>query len=212
MAIPTTSELFPDEMPVGATPKKAQPSSTRTVIEWVVVVAGAVLVALIIKTFVVQAFYIPSESMLPTLEVGDRVLVNKLSYRLHAVNRGDIIVFERPDGADATEIKDLIKRVIALPGETVVLQDHKVYINNRLLNEPYLLPGTITEANGNGTGTWNHTCRADDPCVVPMGTVWAMGDNRTNSKDSRYIGPIPEDKIVGRAFVIVWPIDRFGGM
>jgi signal peptidase I len=208
MATPTTSELFPEDAPVAPPAKHASPSSARTAIEWIVVVAGAVLVALIIKTFVVQAFYIPSESMRPTLEIGDRVLVNKLSYHLHDVNRGDIIVFERPDGAADTEIKDLIKRVIALPGEKVILQDHKVYINDHLLNEPYLPPGTLTEANG----TWTHSCRADDPCVVPPGTVWAMGDNRMNSKDSRYIGPIPEDKLVGRAFVIVWPVNRFGGM
>ena len=208
MATPTTSELFPDDAATDSPHAQHQPSSTRTIVEWVVVVAGAVLVALIIKSFVVQAFYIPSESMKPTLEIGDRVLVNKLSYHLHDVNRGDIIVFERPDGAGDTEIKDLIKRVIALPGEKLVLQDHKVYINDHLLNEPYLPPGTATEA----TGTWTHSCRAEDPCVVPPGTVWAMGDNRGNSKDSRYIGPIPEDKIVGRAFVIVWPLNRFGGM
>jgi len=204
MATPTT-DLFPDADPLP--PKPTKPTSTRSIVEWVVVVAGAIIVALVIKTFVMQAFFIPSESMEPLLEKGDRVLVNKLSYHLHDINRGDVVVFERPEDSNA-EIKDLIKRVIGLPGESVVIKDNRVFINGKALDEPYLPPGTINQP----TGSYAHHCTPEDPCVVPPNSVWVMGDNRTNSSDSRYIGPIPEDKIVGRAFVIVWPFNRASGM
>lgn len=201
MATPTMTETARKPPP---------PSRTRSVVEWILVVVGAVVVALLIKTFVIQAFYIPSESMKPTLEIGDRVLVNKLSYHLHDVNRGDVVVFERPDGETA-DIKDLIKRVIGLPGDTLVIQDNKIYINGQALNEPYLPPNSVTQP-GPGGATWSHRCTQDDPCKIPADSIWVMGDNRTNSKDSRYFGPIPESKIVGRAFVIVWPFNRFGGL
>lgn len=203
------TDIYPDAEP--ETRPAPAPTKTRSLVEWIVVVVGAVLVALIIKTFVMQAFFIPSESMVPTLKINDRVLVNKLSYRLHDVNRGDIIVFERPEGESNDQVKDLIKRVIALPGESLVINDNKIYINGQQLAEPYLPAGTINTP-GPGGATWTHKCTTDDPCVVPEGAVWVMGDNRTNSKDSRYIGPIPEDKIVGRAFVTVWPFDRIGGL
>jgi signal peptidase I len=203
------TDLFPDAEP--ATRPKPEATRTRSAVEWIIVVVGAVLVAIIIKTFVMQEFFIPSESMVPTLKINDRVLVNKLSYRLHDVNRGDVIVFERPDGETNDQVKDLIKRVIALPGETLVINDNKIYINGKQLDEPYLPPGTVITP-GPGGSTWPHKCTTDDPCVIPTDTVWVMGDNRTNSKDSRYIGPIPEDKIVGRAFVTVWPFNRIGGL
>lgn len=202
------TDLFPDAEPAPAGP--APPSGARSLIEWVVVVVGAVLVALLIKTFVMQAFFIPSDSMVPTLRNGDRVLVNKLSYRLHDVNRGDIVVFERPVETK-DEIKDLIKRVIALPGEKVVIADNKVYVDDKALNEPYLPAGT-TNTPGPGGADWTHRCTPEDPCVVPRDSVWVMGDNRTNSQDSRYIGPVRQDKIVGRAFAVVWPFDRASGI
>jgi signal peptidase I len=212
MAIPT-SDILPEQSEPSPSPssEKKAPSSTRSIIEWLVVIAGAIAVALVIKTFVMQAFFIPSESMKPTLEINDRVLVNKLSYHLHDIARGDVVVFEKPDGDTNDQIKDLIKRVVALPGETVVFDQNKVYINGKLLNEPYLPAGTITQP-GPGLSTYPYKCTVDDPCKIPPGTVWVMGDNRTNSKDSRYLGPIPQDKIVGRAFVTVWPFSRFGGL
>lgn len=209
MASSITSEPTSDEPEPTDVDPDQKPSATRSFIEWVVVVGGAVLVALVIKVFVMQAFYIPSESMEKTLIKNDRVLVNKLSYHLHGVERGDVIVFERPAGtATNEEVKDLIKRVIALPGESVVFQDHHVYVDGKLLNEPYLAPGTVTDA----VGSYAHKCTTVDPCVIPDNTVWVMGDNRTNSQDSRYIGPIPQDKIIGRAFATVWPLDRVSGL
>lgn len=189
-----------------APPAATGPSKTRGLVEWVVVIVGAVALALLIKTFVMQAFFIPSPSMDPTLKVHDRVLVNKLSYHLHDVNRGDIVVFERPP-TEGEGIKDLIKRVIALPGESLVIDNGKVYIDGRLLDEPYLQPGVVTHNRPEAT-----RCAPTNPCVIPQGQVWVMGDNRDNSRDSRYFGPIAESTIVGRAFVKVWPLDRLGGL
>ena len=181
----------------------------RSAIEWVAVIVGALVVALVVKTFLFQAFYIPSASMEPTLEKGDRVLVNKLSYDLHDVHRGDIVVFELPPeevGPDG--IKDLIKRVIGLPGDIIETRDGVVYINDRRLEEPYLAEGTVTgdPSAGNNPGITRQR--------VPEGTVFVMGDNRANSHDSRYAdrGPIPIDSIVGRAFVVVWPLSSISGL
>src|SRR5262249_60509605 len=119
--------------PPPAPPRKAKRSTTRSVVEWVAVIGGALVVALLIRAFFLAAFYIPSESMVPTLEKGDRVLVNKLSYKLHDVHRGDLVVFERPPNEPDNGIKDLIKRVVALPGETIEWRDCKVLINGNPL-------------------------------------------------------------------------------
>jgi signal peptidase I len=171
-------------------------SSTRSMIEWVLVVTGALAVALVIRTFFLAAFFIPSESMVATLEKGDRVLVNKLSYKLHDVHRGDIVVFKRPPGEKDPQVKDLIKRVIGLPGEVVEGKDGHVIINGEELQEPYLQPGVTTTTFG--------------PETVPAGMVWVMGDNRSNSFDSRQFHSISQNLIVGRAFVRVWPLSRLG--
>lgn len=188
--------------------RRASPSRVRSLLEWVAVIVLAVGAAMLIKTFVMQAFYIPTGSMQPTLEINDRVLVNKLSYRLHDVNRGDIVVFERlPQEVGPDNTKDLIKRVIGLPGESIVIKDDRVYVNGTVLDEPYLPPGTHT-VNTNTI----HPCTTEKPCVVPPDSVWVMGDNRSSSQDSRVIGPVPIERIVGRAFVRVWPLSRFGGI
>jgi signal peptidase I len=194
------------ERPAARPRDRRLPSRTRSLVEWVVVIAGAVIVALVIKTFLIQAFYIPSRSMEPTLEINDRVLVNKLSYDLHDVNRGDIVVFERPESERGSDIKDLIKRVVALPGEQLVIKDDTVFVDGQRLVEPYLAPGT-TIANGPAE-PWR--CTEEAPCAVPEDSVWVMGDNRPDSRDSRFFGPISEDAIVGRAFVRIWPLDRVG--
>ena len=170
---------------------------TKQIVEWVLLIAGALAIALLIKAFLFQAFYIPTESMVPTLQKNDRVLVNKLSYRLHDVNRGDIVVFEAPEGAD-NDVKDLVKRVIALPGETVEGKDGRVYVDGEPLDEGYLPQGTVT-------GDF-------PPQQVPPDTYWVMGDNRPSSHDSRFFGVIPEDDIVGRVFVRIWPLTRVGFM
>ncbi len=174
-----------------------------TIVEWASVIAGAIVLALIVKVFLLQAFYIPSPSMYPTLKVGDRVLVNKLSYHLHDVNRGDVVVFERPPSEEASTIPDLIKRVIGLPGDSITFQNGHVFVNGEQLAEPYLPAGVTTTAE-----FAPNRCTVEAPCLVPPGDVWVMGDNRNDSKDSRYFGPIEQRTIVGRAFVVVWPLDR----
>jgi signal peptidase I len=181
----------------------------RSLVEWVAVIVGALVVALVVKTFLFQAFFIPSASMEPTLEEGDRVLVNKLSYDLHDIRRGDVLVFELPeDKVGPDGIKDLIKRVIGLPGDVIETRDGVVYVNDRRLEEPYLPEGTLTgdPSNGNNPVIERQT--------VPEGTIFVMGDNRANSHDSRYAdrGPIPIDSVVGRAFVLVWPLSEIGSL
>ena len=182
--------------------------TVRSVLEWVGVILGALIVALLVKHFLFAAYYIPSPSMEPTLSNGDRIVVNKLSYRLHEVNRGDVVVFRRampqPDG-----INELIKRVIALPGETVEVVEGRVYVDGGLLLEPYL---TARDSTGGFVlppgciGTPDSINR----CTVPDDHVFVMGDNRPNSKDSRVFGPVAESGIVGRAFLRVWPLGDLG--
>jgi signal peptidase I len=194
----STLPLRPARLPAALKRSKDKPprSSTRNVVEWVAIIAVALIVAVLIKTFLFQAFYIPSGSMEPTLRPGDRVLVNKLSYDLHSIHRGDIVVFKRPPSeANDPAIKDLIKRVIGLPGDTIEERDGHVFINGNPLKESYLPSGTTT---------------TNLPATkVLAGQYFVMGDNRGNSKDSRFIGAIAGRLIVGRAFVRVWPLSKF---
>jgi signal peptidase I len=196
----------------------------RNTIEWVVVLVGALVIAVVIKTFLFQAFYIPSDSMEPTLKVGDRVLVNKLSYRLHDVHDGDIVVFDRPQttrhtiegcngeqviippSASFSDVHDLIKRVIATGGETVEQRDGVVYVNGQPLDEPYV-------HKTNGATDRTPPFKFSQQCIkVPEGEVFVLGDNRGDSNASNMFGPIPESSIVGRAFVRVWPLGDIGGV
>jgi signal peptidase I len=191
----------PPPSPAAAPPPrpKRRSKGMRAAIEWVVIVAVALIGALVIRTVLFQAFFIPSASMDPTLKVHDRILVNKLSYHLHPIHRGDIVVFKRFPGmpiADG-EIKDLVKRVIGLPHETIQsTPDGKIEIDGQILNEPYLPPGT----------------QLGPPIqkrVIPANEYFVMGDNRTDSSDSRFFGPVPRHYIVGRAFLLIWPLSDF---
>ena len=184
----------PAAQPATGKAGKKPPSTARNLLEWVVIIAGALIVAVVVKTFLIQAFYIPSGSMLPTLHEQDRVLVNKLSYDLHPVNRGDIVVFKGPDQAEG-QVKDLIKRVIGLPGDIVESREGAMYVNGKPIKEDYLGPGITTGPL--------------EPITVPPDHYFVMGDNRGNSKDSRFFGPIDKKLIIGRAFVRVWPLSRF---
>ena len=199
-------EFWPDQEPA-PTPRHSIQSQIRTSMEWVAVAIGALVVALLIKAFLLQAFYIPSASMEPTLHEDDRVLVNKLSYRIGDIQRGDVIVFEKPEGVGG-DIDDFIKRVIGLPGETVSFSGGSVFIDGRELTEGYV-EGAATNAGAviNGCDT---TPAVADTCKVPEGMVFVLGDNRGSSQDSRFFGPIDDDTIVGRAFLKVWPIGDIG--
>jgi signal peptidase I len=208
--------------------RKPKRNATRTAIEWGVLIVVAIVIAVVIKTFLFQAFYIPSASMEPTLQVGDRVLVNKLSYDLHDLNRGDIVVFAAGPNQEwhRTGIDDLVKRVIALPGETITqCETNRVCIDDRVLDEGYLPKGTITDIPDSlpyitdSKGTKVLVCEPVGPkgspeggCKVPAGKVFVMGDNRGNSSDARVNGPIKESSIVGRVFVRIWPPGRIGFM
>lgn len=196
-------------------------ASSRTPfwIELPILILVALVVAVVIKSFLVQAFFIPSGSMRHTLEIGDRVLVNKLSYTWGEPSLGDVVVFEPPWGQPqvdepvfealarhvaeslglrSPDIEDLIKRVIGVGGETVEVRDNRVIIDGVPIVEPYVFPGTQMPDYG--------------PVTVPDGHVLVMGDNRDHSKDGRVFGPIPIESIVGRAFVRIWPLDRLGGL
>lgn len=168
--------------------------TARNLGEWVGVIAVAVIAALLIKAFVIQAFWIPSESMVPTLNVGDRLLVNKLTYKIGDYHHGDIVVFKRPPNEPDENIKDLIKRVVGVPGDTIEAKGGLVYRNNVVIPEKYLPPGTITQ---------------DLPKItVEEGQLWLMGDNRTNSADSRFFGAVDQKLVVGKAILRVWPVNQ----
>ncbi len=183
-----------DAEPTGK--KKSKGSRKKQGYEWLVLVAASLAVALFVRGFLIQAFYIPSESMVPTLVKNDRVLVNKLSYKLHDVHRGDIVVFTAPPGAATAQVKDLIKRVVGLPGEKIEGRNGSIFINDKPLDEPYLPPDVRS--------------RDFPPEKVPPDRVWVLGDNRQDSRDSTFFKSIDEHSIVGRAFVKIWPLNDLG--
>lgn len=186
-------------------------------------IAIAFILALLLKTFLIQAFYIPSASMEPTLLVGDRVLVNKVVYEVREPRRGEIVVFTKDDGMSTepegnvverflrslssglgvspSGEKDYIKRILALPGETIEMRNGVVIIDGKKVPEALTTEGGyLAERDPNDFG----------PFTVPDGTFFMMGDNRQNSSDSRFpqLGTIPRDAIIGRAFVTIWPFPR----
>ena len=176
-------------------PTSAAKRHARGLLDWIVVIGIALLVAFVVRTFVLAHFVVDGESMMTTLHDGDRVFVNKLSYRLHDPNRGDVVVLHEMHTGVAE--RDLIKRVIALEGETIEMRNCEVRIDGEVLEEPYLDPVEIGPEN---------LCGGDfGPEVVPEDHVFVMGDNRDGSQDSRAIQAVSEDDIVGRAFVVFWP-------
>lgn len=193
-------------------------------------ILAAFLIAVVIKTFLVQAFFIPSESMLPALHPGDRVLVEKISYRLHDPNRGDMVVFEKSVFGTASDVpwyrdgtnfvrellglpigeeEDYIKRIVAVGGDTIRYSGspRELVINGDVVPQPFIQGGRDRFSSS----LTAQDCQrlqmrsAEGGCLVPAGNVFVMGDNRGDSEDSRILGPIDEDRIVGRAFVIIWP-------
>ncbi|HEY3211670.1 MAG TPA: signal peptidase I [Actinomycetota bacterium] len=215
-----TERLSGSEEPAGgftlSEPRPADQEERRSFLrELPILFIVALAVAIVLKTFVVQAFFIPSSSMEPTLEPGDRVLVQKVVY---GPDRGDVIVFSDPQGRpgpdrgivggfvhwlsstlgiERPEHEDFIKRVIGLPGETVELRDGRLFVDGVRIREPYLKGAVDTRDYG--------------PVKVPEGALFVLGDNRLNSNDSRFgLGFAPVDKVVGRAFAIVWPPSRVG--
>lgn len=182
----------------------------------IILIVAFTLVFGFVRPYVVEAFWIPSESMVHTLEVDDRVLVNKFIYRFTEPERGDIVVFQSVEGGPVSREpglvqritnmfsgetsaprpkEELIKRVVGVPGDKISVQNGKLYVNNKLQKEPYVnkdLPDRSFFA----------------PTTVPKGHVFCMGDNRANSRDSRFFGPVPKENIEGEAFLLFWPLNR----
>src|SRR5215210_5058761 len=160
----------------------------------VILLVAFALVFGFIRPFVLEAFWIPSESMVPTLEVGDRVFVNKFVYRIREPERGDIVVFQSVEG----DAEDLIKRIVAVPGDSVAVENGVLSVNGEPQVEPYVNAGFPDDDSFFG------------PMGVPEGEVFVMGDNRANSRDSRFFGPVPIENIEGEAFASFWPPSRIG--
>jgi signal peptidase I len=213
---PETDETAPD-LPDGDQPetKEKRKHALPFWVELPLLVLAALVVAVVIKTFLIQAFYIPSGSMENTLQLNDRVMVNKLAYQFGDLQRGDIVVFDDPRGTALPQESlfesirrnvgesvgisvprsEFIKRIIGRPGERIEIRDNHVLIDGQPIDEPYVKPGSAM---------------ADmDPVIVPEGEMFVMGDNRSRSQDSRVFGTVPIDTIVGKAFVIMWPADRW---
>ena len=204
-------ESTPPDAHVPGTPEtltRDETPSTRWVLELVGVLVAAVVVAVLLRTFVVATYSIPSGSMEPTLQIGDRIVVDKLAFHLHGVSTGDIIVFDTPANEDCAgpPVANLVKRVIGLPGQTVSLSDGHVLINGTLLAQPWLPPALRTQTYP-GPSFQPYSLR--HPYVVPQGDVYVMGDNRPESCDSRYWGPVPKSAIVGKVDLRIWPLSRF---
>ncbi|WP_031515357.1 signal peptidase I [Desulfofalx alkaliphila] len=155
-------------------------------------IAIAVVLAIIIRMFIFEPFYIPSGSMEPTLMVNDRIIVSKVSYYFSEPQRGDVIVFKYPKDTS----RNFVKRVIGMPGEVIEMRDNVLYVDGQGMPEEYLPAGVSYPDYG--------------PVDVPEGYYFMLGDNRNNSEDSRYWGLLPEELITGKSVAIYWPLDRLG--
>ena len=170
-----------------------------TIIEFVVIIASALVLAWLITTFVGRPYQVPSGSMLETIQLKDRVISEKISYYRHGPQQGDIVTFTDPLDPKTT----LIKRCIAVGGQTVDLVDGVVYVDGEPLDESAYTGGKPSHPE-------DGPAQIQYPYTVPEGHIWCMGDNRTNSLDSRYFGAVPVDSITGHAFFTYWPISSIG--
>jgi len=174
-------------------------SRTTWVIEWLVIVVVAVAASLLIRTYCFQTFFIPSASMEPTLQIGDRLIVDKLSVEFGTINRGDIMVFTAPPSENCgVKDTDLVKRVIGLPGDHLTSKGNTIYVNGKPLKE-----------------NWPHTEPLGPPIgnvTVPANHYFMMGDNHSDSCDSRSWGTVPRTDMIGKAFVRIWPLSRIGSL
>ena len=159
--------------------------------DWAISIVVAIVLAFFIRQFVVELYVVDGPSMRPTLQSRERLVVNKFIYRFRAPERGEVLVFRYPKDPS----RDFIKRVIAVPGDTIEIKDGRVFVNQKLMNEPYILEKTLSDY---------------PQATVPEGHVFVMGDNRNNSEDSRFadVGFVPYDLIKGKAVLVFWPVDQ----
>lgn len=196
----TVAKLTAEEVTAEkTTQRRAEPSGWRKLVnENFRLVAIALIIAITVRLFIAEPRFIPSPSMVPTLAVGDRLLVEKVSYRLHIPDQGDIVVFEPPPQLQEygyTASQAFIKRVIGLPGQTVQVSQGKVYVDGQPLTEDYIREAPAYEM---------------PPVAVPPGNLFVMGDNRNDSNDSHVWGFLPAQNVIGRAALRFWPLDRAG--
>lgn len=184
--------------------KEQGASTSRAVVEWIVVLAAAIAVALLLRTYVVETFIVPSGSMLDTIQEGDTLVGEKVSYYTRTPVAGEIVTFKDPEDEDTT----LIKRVIATGGQTVDLIDGTVYVDGVALDEPYTegKPSYPLPMQSASVGEISY------PYTVPEGSIWVMGDNRTNSLDSRYFGAVSVSNVTSHALFIFWPFSDAKGL
>jgi signal peptidase I len=173
-------------------------------IEWTAIIVIAVMVSFLMRTFAFQTFFIPSGSMEPTLQVGDRIIVDKLAVSWGTINVGDIVVFKAPPAEDCGEpVTDLVKRVIGIPGESLKSSGNKILYTDPALHHQWHV---LNEA-------WTHTeplGGAITPITLKANQYFMMGDNHSDSCDSRMWGPVPRSDIIGKAFLRIWPLSRIG--
>lgn len=175
----------------------------RSILEWVVIFAIAICAMLLVRTFVIEPYVVPTGSMENTIEIGDQVFAQKVTVNMGIMPQaGDIVVFRNPDGTDDHDV--LVKRVIATEGQAVDLVDGRVVVDGQVLDEPYTQGGSYPLA-AQAPGV-----QIAYPYTVPDGCVWMMGDNRENSADSRYFGPVSADELIGVVVVRYWPLTRIG--
>ncbi|EST10383.1 signal peptidase I [Sporolactobacillus laevolacticus] len=175
----------------------------RELWSWIKAVAIAILIALLVRNFIFSNYIVRGESMMPTLQDGNRLIVNKIGYEIGNPHRFDIIVFH------ATKTDDYVKRVIGLPGDTISYNNDQLYVNGKAVAEPYLQQYKDALPKGQQL-TDNFSLQSKTGKLrVPKGELWVMGDNRQNSEDSRYFGFIQEKSVVGKVAVRYWPFDKW---
>lgn len=189
----------------------------RLLVEIIVIVIAAIVISFLVRTFVVETYEVPSGSMEDTIQVGDRILSEKITYYFRSPEKGEIVTFVSPIQSDeSTDGESLlsgnqeifVKRVIATEGDVVNIFNGNLYVNGELLEEDYVKDGDPTYS----FTTTYQGIEISYPYTVPEGEIWVMGDNRTNSRDSRYFGPVDVESVTGRVFFRYWPFSSFGFM
>lgn len=191
--MPTTSVPIPTDEPEASpfTPTRSRVAGLRG---WVISIGISLVLAFGLRATVAESFVIPSASMFPTLQIDDRILAQRTTFDFNGINRGDVVVFDRPPAADPRAAHHFIKRVVAVGGDTIEARNGVVLVNGLEVSKPYLTSPTSSFG----------------PLRIPARSLFVMGDNRTESADSRVFGPIPESSVVGSAFARIWPLSRIG--